>query len=54
MEIFYLHQNMRVKNNPEADKFKNFLLRIENGTEKTVDNNMIKISDYIGSNLLPE
>ncbi|CAG8685551.1 23026_t:CDS:1, partial [Gigaspora rosea] len=47
IKIFYLRQNMSVENDLEADEFKNFLLRIRNGTEKTVDNDMIKVPDHI-------
>ncbi|CAG8600796.1 18124_t:CDS:2, partial [Gigaspora margarita] len=47
VKIFYFHQNMRIENGPEANKFKNFLLRIRNGTEKIVNNNIICILNQI-------
>ncbi|CAG8851683.1 26218_t:CDS:1, partial [Gigaspora margarita] len=47
VKIFRLHQNMRVENDPEADEFKSFLLKIGNGTEKTINNDMIKVPDRI-------
>ncbi|CAG8481231.1 9193_t:CDS:2 [Scutellospora calospora] len=40
--------NMRVENSPEANNFRNFLLRIRNGTEQTFDNNdIIRIPDHM-------
>ncbi|CAG8521015.1 34002_t:CDS:2, partial [Racocetra persica] len=45
MEIFKLHQNMRVENNLESNDFKNFLIRIGNRTEKTIGDDMICILD---------
>ncbi|CAG8530509.1 5100_t:CDS:2, partial [Cetraspora pellucida] len=38
-------ENMRIEDNPENNNFKNFLLRIGNGTEPTVNNDMIKIPE---------
>ncbi|CAG8481436.1 6228_t:CDS:2 [Gigaspora margarita] len=38
---------MQIDNNIEANKFENFLLRIGNGTENTIDNDMICIPDNI-------
>lgn len=47
VKIFRLRQNMRVENSSEANEFKNFLLRIGDGTEKTIDNDMIRVPDNI-------
>lgn len=38
---------MRVENSSEANEFKNFLLRIGNGTKKMVNNDMIRVPDQI-------
>ncbi|CAG8607454.1 15231_t:CDS:2, partial [Racocetra fulgida] len=45
MEIFYLNQNMRVEDDLESNNFKDFLIRIGNGTEKTIGDDMIRIPD---------
>ncbi|CAG8695146.1 3887_t:CDS:2, partial [Racocetra fulgida] len=43
IKIFRLHRNMRTENNPEATNFNNFLMRIGNGTEETINDNMIRV-----------
>ncbi|CAG8736815.1 36573_t:CDS:2, partial [Racocetra persica] len=46
-ETFRLSQNMRIEDNPEANNFKNFLLRIGNGTEPTINDDMIRLPDHM-------
>lgn len=36
---------MRAENNPDTNRFKEFLLKIRNGTKRTIDSNMIRIPD---------
>ncbi|CAG8813880.1 21609_t:CDS:1, partial [Gigaspora rosea] len=47
MKVFHLCQNMHIKNNSKTVDFKDFLLRIGNEIEQTINNNMIKISDHM-------
>ena len=47
IKIFHLYKNMRIENDLETNNFQDFLLRIGNGTEQTVNDDMIRIPDHM-------